>query len=111
MAREDTSSDTTSGHITTIAALAEKAKEPPLGNHFITTVHPENQKENKNPGMFCCTHAHFKVKYGKLVLWTFAYLNAMEPDHIHHVKRLYMRTIKYSLAMLAIADANVSSFL
>ena len=61
--------------------------------------------------MFCCIHAHFKVKYAKLVLWTLAYLNAMGSDHGHHVKRLYMQIIKYSFAMLATADANVSSFL
>ena len=32
-------------NITTIAALAEKAKESPLGNHFITTVRPKDLPE------------------------------------------------------------------
>ena len=47
VAWEDTSSDTTSGHITTIAASAKKAKASPLGNHFITTVRPEKPEREQ----------------------------------------------------------------
>ena len=40
VAWEDTSSDTTSGHITTIATLAEKAKESPQGEPLYNNCLP-----------------------------------------------------------------------